>query len=130
MSKVFFSIGLSLDGYMVPRDMDLAHADNLDQQPWFRQWSALTQWMFRQRFFRENLRLGEGGETGPDNALLESVFDRTGASIMGKRMFDGGERFWPEEAPFHTPVFVVTHEVARPVDPAGRDDVLFRERRD
>jgi dihydrofolate reductase len=24
-------------------------------------------------------------------------------------MFDGGERFWPEQAPFHTPVFVVTH---------------------
>ena len=120
MSKVFFSIGLSLDGYMVPRDMDLAHADNLDQQPWFRQWSALTQWMFRQRFFRENLRLGEGGETGPDNALLESVFNRTGASVMGKRMFDGGERFWPEEAPFHTPVFVVTHEVRGPwIRPGG-----------
>jgi dihydrofolate reductase len=29
---------------------------------------------------------------------------------MGKRMFDAGEKMWPEEAPFHTPVFVVTHE--------------------
>jgi dihydrofolate reductase len=39
---------------------------------------------------------------------------------MGKRMFDGGERFWPEEAPFHTPVFVVTHEVRDPwVRPGG-----------
>jgi hypothetical protein len=37
MNKVFFSIGLSLDGYMVPRDMDLAHAGNLAEQPWFRQ---------------------------------------------------------------------------------------------
>jgi dihydrofolate reductase len=25
-------------------------------------------------------------------------------------MFDLGEPAWPEEAPFHTPVFVVTHE--------------------
>jgi dihydrofolate reductase len=25
-------------------------------------------------------------------------------------MFDDGEQAWPEEAPFHTPVFVVTHE--------------------
>jgi dihydrofolate reductase len=25
-------------------------------------------------------------------------------------MFDLGERAWPEEAPFHTSVFVVTHE--------------------
>ena len=41
MNKVFFSIGLSLDGYMVPSEMDLAHADNLAEQPWFRQWSAL-----------------------------------------------------------------------------------------
>ena len=29
---------------------------------------------------------------------------------MGKRLFDLGEKAWPEEAPFHTPVFVVTHE--------------------
>jgi dihydrofolate reductase len=28
---------------------------------------------------------------------------------MGKRMFEGGAASWPEEAPFHTPVFVVTH---------------------
>ena len=40
MSKVFFSIALSLYGYMVPRDMDLLHADNITEQPWFRQWSA------------------------------------------------------------------------------------------
>jgi dihydrofolate reductase len=29
-------------------------------------------------------------------------------------MFDAGERMWPEEAPFHTPVFVVTHEKRDP----------------
>ena len=33
---------------------------------------------------------------------------RTGTSVMGRRMFDLGEQAWPEEAPFHTPVFVVT----------------------
>ena len=120
MNSVFFSIALSLDGYMVPKDMDFAHADNVAEQPWFRQWSALTQWIFRQRYFREMLRIGEGGETGRDNALLESVFARTGASIMGKRMFDGGERSWPEEAPFHTAVFVVTHEVRDPWIRPGR----------
>ena len=25
----------------------------------------------------------------------------------------GGERSWPEEAPFHTPVFVLTHQVRK-----------------
>ena len=39
---------------------------------------------------------------------------------MGKRMFDLGERMWPEEAPFHTPVFVLTSQVREPwVRPGG-----------
>jgi hypothetical protein len=70
----------------------------------------LQQWIFPQRFFRENLKLGEGGEEGRDNEIVRETFERTGASVMGKRMFDLGEKAWPEEAPFHTPVFVVTHE--------------------
>ena len=40
---------------------------------------------------------------------------------MGKRMFEAGEQGWPEEAPFHTPVFVVTHEKRDPWErPGGR----------
>jgi dihydrofolate reductase len=38
---------------------------------------------------------------------------------MGKRMFDLGEHSWPEDAPFHTPVFVVTHEKRDPWKRAG-----------
>jgi dihydrofolate reductase len=39
---------------------------------------------------------------------------------MGKRMFDQGEVAWPEEAPFHTQVFVLTHEKRDPwVRPGG-----------
>ena len=81
---------------------------------------GLQNWVFQQKFFRENLKLGEGGETGPDNRVLEEIFKRTGVSIMGKRMFDAGEKFWPEEAPFHTPVFVLTHQVRKPWErPSG-----------
>ena len=58
----------------------------------------------------ENLKLGEGGEEGRENDIVRETFERTGASVMGKRMFDLGEQAWPEEAPFHTPVFVVTHQ--------------------
>ena len=29
----------------------------------------LQQWIFPQRFFRENLKLGEGGEEGRDNDI-------------------------------------------------------------
>jgi dihydrofolate reductase len=34
-------------------------------------------------------------------------------------MFDAGERAWPEEAPFRTPVFVVTHEKRDPWERPG-----------
>jgi dihydrofolate reductase len=65
--------------------------------------------MFQQRAFREHLHLGDGGETGPDNDVVASVQRRIGANIMGKRMFEEGERSWPEDAPFHSPVFVLAH---------------------
>lgn len=81
--------------------------------------------MVRQQFFRENLKLGNGGETGRDNRILEETFNRTGVSIMGKRMFDGCERSWPEEAPFHTPVFVVTHQVRSPWERPGGTTFYF-----
>ena len=78
------------------------------------QWMELQAWIFPQRFFRENLKLGEGGEEGRDNDIARETFERTGASVMGKRMFEAGEQRWPEEAPFHTAVFVVTHEKRDP----------------
>jgi dihydrofolate reductase len=34
-------------------------------------------------------------------------------------MFDGGEQAWPEEAPFHTPVFVLTKQVRSPWERPG-----------
>src|SRR4051794_36775572 len=103
--KIFFSVSMSLDGFIAPESVkDLMG----------KQWMELQQWIFRQRFFRENLKLGKGGEEGRDNDILRETFERTGASVMGKRMFDAGEQAWPEEAPFHTPVFVVTHEKRDP----------------
>jgi dihydrofolate reductase len=119
MGKVFFSVGMSLDGFMAPEGMALAHADDPNYKDWLSQWMELQKWVSQQRFFRENLQLGEGGETGQDNRILEETFNRTGVNIMGKRMFEGGERFWPEEAPFHTPVFVLTHQVRSPWERPG-----------
>jgi dihydrofolate reductase len=104
--KVFFSVSMSLDGFVAPEEP----VDDADAQRWRARWMELQQWLFRQRFFRENLKLGEGGDEGRDNDIVRETFERTGASVMGKRMFDLGEDAWPEDAPFHTPVFVVTHE--------------------
>src|SRR6266699_5950790 len=102
-SRVFFDVVMSLDGFIAPEGMDMAHANDPDYKQWMHKWNELMQWVSQQHFFRENLNLGEGGETGPDNRMLEETFQRTGVSIMGKQMFSGGERFGPEEAPFHTP---------------------------
>ena len=80
----------------------------------------LQAWLLATRFFREHLGLTEGGETGVDHEIADHTFRRTGVSIMGKRMFDLGERMWPEEAPFHTPVLVLTSQVRGPwVRPGG-----------
>jgi len=114
MSKVFFSVSVSLDGYLAPPGMDLEHANDPSHESWGSQWGKLQSWILPQRFFRERLGLGPDGETGADNQLVERTFERTGVSIMGKRMFELGERMWPEEAPFHTPVFVLTSERREP----------------
>jgi dihydrofolate reductase len=125
MTKVFFNVGMSLDGFIAPAGMDMEHADDPNYKDWASQWGKLQQWIFQQKFFRENLKLGDGGETGQDNRILEETFNRTGVSIMGKRMFEGGERFWPEEAPFHTPVFVLTKQVRSPWERPGGTTFYF-----
>ena len=108
--KVYFGVSMSLDGFIAPDSpKDLMG----------KQWMELQQWVFPLRFFRENLKLGKGGEEGRDNDIARETFERTGASIMGKRMFDAGERMWPEEAPFHTQVFVVTLEKRDPWERPG-----------
>ncbi|MFE2415758.1 dihydrofolate reductase family protein [Streptomyces hokutonensis] len=124
--KVFFSVSMSLDGFVAPEpvpDPDTLFApgrrDDPDVRRWLAQWTELQQWVFPLRFFRENLKLGEGGEEGLDNDMARETFERTGASVMGRRMFDLGERSWPEEAPFHTPVFVVTHTKRDPWERPG-----------
>ena len=117
MSKVFVSIALSLDGYLAPEGMTMADPGHMN---WGAKWGALMAWIINQQHFRENLKLGTGGETGPVNDLVRSTTERIGANIMGKRMFDQGEVAWPEEAPFHTPVYVLTHTEREPwVRPGG-----------
>ena len=61
----------------------------------------------------------EGGETGPENDMFEKVYGNRGAVVMGRRMFDHGEKPWGEEPPFGTPVFVVTHREREPLEKVG-----------
>ncbi len=120
MSKVFVNIGLSLDGYMAPEGMTVENWERPEYKNWGAKWGTLMGWVLKQQYFRERLKFGPGGETGPVNDMLRRTMERSGANIMGKRMFDAGERSWPEEAPFHTPVYVLTHAKREPwVRPGG-----------
>jgi dihydrofolate reductase len=110
MSKVFVSVTMSLDGFLAPE----SRGDDTGDRRWMAQWLELQKYVLEQQFFRENLKLGPGGQTGEDNRFLKETFERTGVTVIGKRMFDAGERMWPEEAPFHTPVFVLTRQKREP----------------
>ena len=59
--KVFFSVSMSLDGFIAPGSL----GELMGQQ-----------WIFPQRFFRENLKLGEGGEEGRDNDIVREKIGR------------------------------------------------------
>ena len=128
MSEVFVNIGLSLDGYMAPEGMTIENWERPEYKDWGAKWNALMSWIMKQQSFREHLNMGPGGETGPVNDMLRTTFERSGANIMGRRMFDAGERSWPEEAPFHTPVYVLTHEKREPwVRPGGTTFSFFND---
>ena len=117
MTQVFVNIGLSLDGYMAPDGMTM---NNPGYKNWGAKWGALMAWILKQQHFRETLKFGPGGETGPVNDHVRATMERIGANIMGKRMFDQGETAWPEEAPFHTSVYVLTNVKREPwVRPGG-----------
>jgi dihydrofolate reductase len=104
-------MSMSLDGFVAPPDDSLLMGEL---------WMKLQAWVFPTAAFRKLLGLGEGGETGVDDDHVAATLRRTATTIIGKRMFDAGERLWPEEAPFHTPVFVLTHTVREPwVRPGG-----------
>ncbi len=116
--KIFFDVAISIDGF-------IAGENGGPKNPLGDRGLELHTWMFAQKAFREHLKLGPGGETGTDNDLVNETFDRIGANIMGKRMFEEGEANWPEEAPFHCPVYVLTHEKREPWERKGGTTFYF-----
>jgi dihydrofolate reductase len=118
MGNVFIDLGISLDGY-------IAGPNRGPKNPLGDGGTTIHEWLFQQRAFRRSLGLGDDGETGSDNRIVEGLIARIGANIMGKRMFEEGEANWPEEAPFHTPVFVLTKEVRSPWERKGGTTFYF-----
>ena len=63
-SKLFFDVAASLDGFIAPEGMDLAHSADPDYKQWLGQWTKLQNWVLQQRIFGKSLKLGDVGETG------------------------------------------------------------------
>ncbi|MSR36211.1 MAG: dihydrofolate reductase [Gemmatimonadetes bacterium] len=115
--QVFVSVGISVDGF-------IAGLNGGPGNPLGDGGTRLHEWAFKQRSFRQ-LHGEAGGETGRDNEVIEEMIERIGANLMGKRMFEEGEPNWPDEAPFHTAVFVLTHERRAPWKRRGGTTFYF-----
>ncbi|MFC3997378.1 dihydrofolate reductase family protein [Nocardiopsis sediminis] len=106
MADVFASLGMSLDGYIAGPN---AHPGN----PLGDGGTRIHQWMFGVESWRDRQGL-EDGRTDRDDAVVEEGFERAGAYVMGRRMFDEGEVAWGDPPPFHAPVFVLTSSPREP----------------
>lgn len=120
MTKLRFNITMSLDGYIAAPNQSV-------KNPLGEGGEKLHEWAFAVRAFRERHGM-EGGATGPDNDIAAEYFENIGATIMGRRMFGGGDGpwgknpwngWWGDDPPFHMPVFVLTHHGRDPLKMQG-----------
>ena len=117
MSKIIFDSGISLDGFFA--------GDNRGpNNPMGGVSGKIHEWMFKQKAFWKHIKMEGGEEYGADSKLIEDVFARTGAYIMGKRMFEEGEAVWPEDL-YEADVFVLTHEKRDPWVQKGSTTFYF-----
>ena len=117
MGKVVAEISTSLDGYVAGPNPTL-------ENPLGEGGEQLHEWAVRLKSWRETHGLPDG-ESGPDDELLAESVATTGAVVMGRQMFSGGEGpweddanangWWGDEPPFHKPVFVLTHHAREPL---------------
>ena len=114
--QVFFDITTSLDGFVAGPN------DSLDD-PLGIGGEKLHEWIFGLASWREPHGL-EGGEAGPDSDLLDEATTRSGAVIVGRRMFDLA-RGWGDEPPFRKPVFVLTHRAGERLERKGGTTFTF-----
>jgi|SRR4051794_6562300 dihydrofolate reductase len=113
----FCDITVSLDGYVAGPSPSLEH-------PLGEGGEQLHEWVYGLKAFREHHGM-EGGEENADSQLMEANIARTGAVVMGRRMFSGGEGLWADDPnaggwwgddpPFGVPVFVLTHHARDPL---------------
>jgi len=127
MAKVSCDLSMSLDGYVAGPNQTL-------EEPLGHGGERLHEWLFGLKAFRERHGM-DGGEPGPDNDIVEEWNDASGAVVMGRRMFSGGDGpwegdpnadgWWGDDPPFHAPVFVLTHHARQAVQKEGGTSYTF-----
>jgi dihydrofolate reductase len=121
MGQLIIDISMSLDGFVAGPNPTL-------EDPLGQGGEMLHEWAFGALAWRE-AHGREGGEANADSDVIGEAVGRTGASIMGRRMFSGGQGpwqddprangWWGDEPPFHHPVFVLTHHAREPLELTG-----------
>lgn len=114
MGSVTTAMSISLDGIV----------GGLGEQGWPVH-ERLHGWKFDLASFRERLGMGDGGQRNSDSEILAEEFDRTGAYVMGRGMFDSGVEHWGDDPPFHVPVFVLTHTAQETLPRQGGTSFTF-----
>jgi dihydrofolate reductase len=117
MTRLIADISMSLDGFVAGPNPTL-------EQPLGEGGERLHEWVFKLKSWREPHGL-TGGEANADDEVVAETLRATGAVIMGRRMFSGGDGswendpnangWWGDEPPFHVPVFVLTNHAREPL---------------
>ena len=118
MSKITVDISISLDGYV-------AGPNPTPEEPLGRDGERLHEWALGAAAWRQ-AHGRAGGERNADSDVIAEGLAATGAVVMGRRMFSGGEGpwehdrnaggWWGDEPPFRVPVFVLTHHAREPLE--------------
>lgn len=127
MGKLAVDISMSLDGFVAGPNPTL-------ERPLGDGGEGLHEWAFALASWREPHGL-PGGETNASTEVVEESLEATGAVVMGRLMFSGGEGpwdddpnadgWWGDDPPFHVPVFVLTHHARETVTKNGGTTFTF-----
>jgi dihydrofolate reductase len=127
MTKVTLDISMSLDGFVAGPSPTL-------EDPLGEGGELLHEWALGLASWRERHGL-TGGEASADSEMVAESVAATGAVVMGRRMFSGGDGpwaddpnadgWWGDDPPFRVPVFIVTHHAREPVTKQGGTTFTF-----
>jgi len=115
------SFTISIDGYGAGPNQDLNNPLGVGG-------TELHQWLRPTLTFQKTLFGNDKGMTGVDNDFAARGFQKVGAWILGRNMFDphrgawtnmDWKGWWGENPPYHVPVFILTHHARLPIEMQG-----------